>query len=107
MTAWRTISSQSRRRPGAIRMRSVGSEDATLFRSGGEFGVAGTVEDVGSGEAWGDDGVANDFVPVEADAGCDQNAIGGIGRRDALPIWRRVWGCRNCRGRRFRRGVGR
>src|SRR6202140_2529426 len=44
--------------------------------SGGEFGVTGTAEDVGSGEARREDGVANDFVPVKADAGCDQKAIG-------------------------------
>ena len=44
--------------------------------AGRDFGVAGVVEDVGSGEAGRDDGVADDFVPVEADAGFDEQAIG-------------------------------
>ena len=44
--------------------------------AGGEFGVAGAVEDVGSGEARREGGVADDLVPVEANAGGDQQAIG-------------------------------
>ena len=44
--------------------------------SSGEFGVAGVVEDVGSGEAGREDWVTDDCVPVETNAGLDEKAIG-------------------------------
>src|SRR5579864_2710042 len=44
--------------------------------AGGEFGVAGTIENIGSGEPGREDGVADDFIPVEAYARRDQQAVG-------------------------------